>query len=96
MTDLSNQIFFLITTAQSRVCRADATDIKPTFSVQQNSLNQYRVLCNPLGHQQDAFWDIKPPHSAATSHFLGENKEREAPLKENAHITNGKAHRGRL
>lgn len=43
-----------------------------TFSVLQHSLNQHRVLCYPLGHQQDAFWDTKPPHNTATHLFLEE------------------------
>lgn len=65
--------------------------MKPTFSVQQHSLKQHRILCNPLGHQQDAFWDIKPPNSAATSFFLEENKEQEAPLEKHAHVTSDRA-----
>lgn len=63
----------------------------PTFSVQQHSLKQHRVLCDPLGHQQDAFWDFKPPHSAATSLFLGENKEQEVLLEKRAHTTSDRA-----
>lgn len=62
-------------------------DMKLTFGVLKHSLNQHWVLCYPLGHQQDAFWDAEPPHNAATHLFL-EERTTSVVLKR-ANITGG-------
>lgn len=62
-------------------------NMKLTFSVLEHSLNQHRVLCYPLGYKQDAFWDTKPPHNAATHLFL-EGQTRGALVK-HTHTTGG-------
>lgn len=49
---------------------------RPTFGVLQHPLNQHRVLRDPLGHQQDAFWDAEPPHNTAAHLFLEEDEQK--------------------
>lgn len=59
----------------STIPQGREVDRELTFRVLQHPLNQHRVLCYPLGDEQDALWDAQPPHNGAAHLFLGKTNK---------------------
>lgn len=61
--------------SSSTIPQGREVDGELTSRVLQHSLKQHRVLCYPLGDEQDALRDTQPPHNGAAHLFLGKTNK---------------------